>query len=273
METSSRERTWPHGAIVDTNDRWEKLAQFHSCIVGRRVGEDRCRDYWVWARAARVDAANSPVALSLHQLRYDHAILYRLLMERVTYHPKLSIMAKKTHAALVPVEDIARSILVLRGHRVILDRDLAAIYGVSTGRLNEAVKRNARRFPADFMFQLTTEESEHLRSHFAISSWGGRRYLPYAFAEHGAIQAANVINSNRAVEMGIYVVRAFVKLRELLASNKELARRLDELEARIEKKLTTHDQAIAAMLSAIRQLMRTPVSKTRPIGFTANLQR
>jgi hypothetical protein len=180
-------------------------------------------------------------------------------------------MAKKTSAALVPVDDIARSILVLRGHRVILDRDLAAIYGVSTGRLNEAVKRNAKRFPEDFMFQLTVQESEHLRSHFAISSWGGRRYSPYVFTEHGAIQAANVLNSNRAIEMGVYVVRAFVKLRELLASNKELAKRLDELEARIERKLTTHDEAIAAILSAIRQLMSPPRPKRRSIGFTADL--
>ena len=97
------------------------------------------------------------------------------------------------------------------------------------------------------------------------------KYLPHAFTEHGAIQAANVLNSPRAVETGVYVVRAFVKLRELLASNKELARRLDELEAGIEKKLNTHDQAIAAILSAIRQLMNLPTPKRRPIGFTANL--
>jgi UDP-N-acetylmuramate-alanine ligase len=106
---------------------------------------------------------------------------------------------------------------------------------------------------------------------------GGRRKLPWAFTEHGAIQAANVLNSPRAIAMGLYVVRAFVKLRELLASNKELARRLDELEARIErnieKKLATHDQAIAAMLSAIRQLMNPPPPKSRPIGFTADLSK
>ncbi len=177
----------------------------------------------------------------------------------------------KRSGALVPVEHITQSILVLRGHRVILDRDLAAIYGVTTGRLNEAIKRNTRRFPEDFTFQLTAEESEHLRSHFAISSWGGRRYRPYAFTEHGAIQAANVLNSARAIDMGVYVVRAFVKLRELLASNKDLARRLDELEARIQKKLTTHDEAITAMLSAIRQLMNPPQPKRRGIGFTADL--
>src|SRR6266851_1949633 len=128
-------------------------------------------------------------------------------------------------------------VLVLRGQRVILDRELAVIYGVSTGRLNEAVKRNAERFPADFMFQLTAQEIENLRSQFAISSWGGRRYRPFAFTEHGAIQAANVLNSPRAVTMGVYVVRAFVQLRELLSSNKELARRFAQLEARLDKKL------------------------------------
>ena len=173
---------------------------------------------------------------------------------------------------IVPVERITQSILVLRGHRVLLDRDLAAIYGVTTGRLNEAVKRNARRFPEDFVFQLSPSESEYLRSHSAISSWGGRRYSPYVFTEHGAIQAANVLNSPLAVEMGIYVVRAFVKLRELVGSSQELGRRLDELEARLEKKLSTHDQAIAAMLSAIRQLLNPPASKHRPIGFTAEFE-
>ncbi|MHB8723516.1 MAG: ORF6N domain-containing protein [Steroidobacteraceae bacterium] len=177
--------------------------------------------------------------------------------------------------ALVPVENITRSILVLRGHRVILDADLAALYGVPTKRLNEQVRRNAERFPEDFTFQLTAEEAAALRSQFATSKTptgrGGRRYLPYVFTEHGAIQAANVLNSPRAVEMGIYVVRAFVQLRELLSSNKELAKRLDQLEARIEKKLATHDDAIAAMLSAIRELMHAPPPKRRPIGFTADL--
>jgi hypothetical protein len=146
-------------------------------------------------------------------------------------------MVSSRSAALVPVEHITQSILVLHGHRVIVDHDLAAIYGVTTGRFNEAVKRNAERFPEDFMFRLTAAEHTVLVSQFAIAtpSRGGRRQLPWAFTEHGAIQAANVLNSRRAVEMGIYVVRAFVKLRELLASNKELARRLDELETRIEK--------------------------------------
>ena len=183
-------------------------------------------------------------------------------------------MASRRRVAPVPVEHISRSILVLRGQRVILDSDLAEIYGVTTGRLNEAVKRNAERFPEDFMFRLSAAEHAVLLSQFAISTpaRAGRRKLPWAFTEHGAIQAANVLNSPRAIAMGVYVVRAFVKLRELLASNKELARRLDELEARIEKKLATHDDAIAAILSAIRQLMNPPAPKRRPIGFTADLE-
>lgn len=180
-------------------------------------------------------------------------------------------MVSSGSAALVPVEQITQSILVLRGQKVLLDAELAALYGVTTRRLNEQVRRNRRRFPEDFLFELTAAEFANLKSHFATSSWGGRRKLPLAFTEHGAIQAATILNSPRAVEMSVYVVRAFVKLRDLLASNKVLARQLDELEARIEKKLTTHDQAIAAILSAIRQLMRPPTPKRRPIGFTANL--
>ena len=182
-------------------------------------------------------------------------------------------MVSSRSATLVPVEHIARSILVLRGKKVLLDAELAALYGVTTRRLNEQVRRNRTRFPEDFLFELTAEEFANLKSHFATSSWGGRRKLPLAFTEHGAIQAATILNSPRAVEMSVYVVRAFVKLRELLVSNKELARRFDELEARIEKKLTTHDQAIAAILSAIRQLMNPPVPKRRPIGFTADLSK
>lgn len=171
-------------------------------------------------------------------------------------------------AKTLPAESIARAILLLRGHRVILDRDLAAIYGVSTGRLNEAVKRNAERFPEDFMFQLTPREIDNLRSQFATSSWSGRRYRPFAFTEHGAIQASNILNSPRAIAMGVYVVRAFVQLRELLVSNAALARKLDELE----RKYKHHDDAITAILSAIRELTNPPAPKRRSIGFTADLR-
>jgi len=134
-----------------------------------------------------------------------------------------------TRNGLVPVEHIARSILVLRGQKVLLDAELAALYGVTTRRLNEQVRRNRRRFPEDFLFELTTEEFANLKSHFATSSWGGRRKLPLAFTEHGAIQAATILNSPHAVEMSVYVVRAFVKLREMLASNQDLARKLTPL--------------------------------------------
>jgi ORF6N domain-containing protein len=151
---------------------------------------------------------------------------------------------------------------------------------LSVGKLtctaNEQTRRNRNRFPADFMFQLTPEEQRSLRSQFATSKSvpsgrGGRRYPPYAFTEHGAIMAATVLNSPRAVEMSVYVVRAFVQLREVLSSSKELALRLNQLEARIEKKLASHDEAIAAMLSAIRELMTPTPPKRRGIGFTADL--
>ncbi|NJR41874.1 MAG: ORF6N domain-containing protein [Akkermansiaceae bacterium] len=170
--------------------------------------------------------------------------------------------------------DISRSIPILRGHRVILDAELARIYGVQTRVLNQAIKRNAERFPEDFRFQLTADEAAVSRSQLVILKTGrgsNVKFQPYAFTEHGAIMAATVLNSPRAVEMSIYVVRAFVQLREFLRSNKELARRLDQLEARIEKKLTTQDQAIAAMLAAIRELMQPPAPERRGIGFTADL--
>jgi ORF6N domain len=175
---------------------------------------------------------------------------------------------------LVPAQDITRAILVLRGQRALLDAELAALYGVTTKRLNEQVKRNAERFPEDFMFRLTLSETESLnRSQNATGSQKHRdpRFPPHAFTEHGAIMAATILNSPRAIEMSVYVVRAFVQLRELLSSNKELARRFAQLEARLDKKLAAHDEAIAAILSAIRQLMHPPVPKRRGIGFTADL--
>jgi hypothetical protein len=147
---------------------------------------------------------------------------------------------------------------------------IAAIHGVNTGRLNEAVKRNADRLPEDFMFRLSAAEQAALISQIATSKpgRGGRRKLPWAFTEHGAIQAANVLNSPRAIAMGVYVVRAFVRLRELLASNTALTRKLDELE----RKYKHHDEAIAAILSAIRELMHPPAPKRRGIGFTADVE-
>ena len=174
--------------------------------------------------------------------------------------------------ALAP--DITRSILVLRGQRVLLDEDLAALYGVETKVLVQAVKRNAARFPEDFMLQLTAPEWSALRSQFVTLKSGRgqhRKYLPYAFTEQGVAMLSSVLRSPRAISVNIEIMRAFVRMREMLASNHELAKRIDQLEARIGKKLATHDEAIAAILSAIRELMDPPPSKRRPIGFTADL--
>jgi len=180
------------------------------------------------------------------------------------------------------LQKIAPLIHEIRGERVILDSDLARIYGVTTKRLNEQVKRNSERFPEDFMFQLTSEESRPLqhsrsqsanlsvlgssnRSQIATGSEKHRdpRYLPYAFTEHGAIMAANVLNSKEAVRMSVFVVRAFVKLRAVLATHKELADKLSELE----RKLGTHDQAIVSSIATIRQLTEPAKQKARIIGF------
>ncbi len=165
----------------------------------------------------------------------------------------------------VPTERIERLIFLIRGQRVILGADLAALYGIVTWRLNEQVKRNKARFPGDFVFQLTAEEDRALTSQFARSNpgRGGRRTLPYAFTEHGAIMAAMVLNSPLAVEMSVQVVRAFVRLREILASNKMLAEKLAELE----HKVASHDGHIRSLFEAIRQLMNTPSSPGRRIGF------
>jgi hypothetical protein len=180
-------------------------------------------------------------------------------------------MRKSNQPALIAVEHIAQSILILRGHRVLLDSELAVLYGVTTKRFNEQVKRNLARFPADFMFRLSEDEAVALRSQFATLKTGRgqhRKYLPHAFTEHGAIMAAMILNSSRAVEMSVYVVRAFVHLRDLLASNRQLAEKFAELE----RKVSSHDQAIVGILKAIRELMNPPELKKRPIGFTANLE-
>lgn len=185
---------------------------------------------------------------------------------------------------IVAVDALAGRIHLVRGQRVMLDSDLAELYGVATKVFNQAIKRNSDRFPADFMFQLTADEHDSLRSQFvtlnadeplkpqiaALKASRGqhRKYLPYVFTEHGAIMAASVLNSPRAVEMSVFVVRAFVQLRELLSSHRELAKQLDKLE----RKLSTHDQAIAGLIDAIRQLTSVPAKKSRPIGFTADLK-
>ena len=179
----------------------------------------------------------------------------------------------KTKVSIVPQQPIEDLIRTIRGQRVILDTDLAQIYGVLTWRLNEQVKRNQDRFPADFMFQLTTEENKVLTSQFARSKKGrgGRRTLPYAFTEFGAIMAANVLNSPRAVQMSVFVVRAFVKMREVLTQNRHLAEKLAELERRLTGRLDVHEKAIVHILDEIKKLMEPlppPLEpKRREIGF------
>jgi ORF6N domain len=172
-------------------------------------------------------------------------------------------MTKQKSRLLLPAERIERSILLIRGQKVLLDADLADLYGVTTRVLVQAVRRNLDRFPADFMFQLTREEFALLRSQTVISSqWGGRRYAPYAFTEQGVAMLSSVLRSRRAIEVNIEIMRAFVRLREMLASHKELARRLDELEAK-------YDEQFRVIFDAIRQLMLplTEPQKKRRIGF------
>jgi hypothetical protein len=171
-------------------------------------------------------------------------------------------MPKRRATSAVAVES---QILILRHQRVILDVDIARLYGVTVKRLNEQVKRNQDRFPSDFMFQLTDGENGALRSQFATSkkTRGGRRYTPHAFTEHGAIMAATVLNSKRAVQMSVFVVRAFVRLREMLATNRRLAGKIAELENRLD----THDSVIQDLIDAIKELMTPKVRPHRRIGF------
>jgi hypothetical protein len=165
---------------------------------------------------------------------------------------------------------IADRIAIVRGLRVILDTDLATLYGVETRRLNEQVRRNAGRFPAEFMFRVTNQEVAHLKSQIGTSNKGrgGTRKLPLAFTEHGALMAATILNSRRAIQMSVYVIRAFVQMRETLAAHKELSDRLNELEARLGRRLHGHDRAIGDILKAIRQLMTPPeLPPRRGVGF------
>jgi ORF6N domain len=159
--------------------------------------------------------------------------------------------------SLIPVERVAAQMYVIRGQTVMFDADLAALYGVETRALVQAVKRNTERFPQDFMFQLTDKEAEHLRSHFVTSSWGGRRYNPYAFTEHGVAMLSSVLRSKRAVEVNITIVRTFVRLRRILATHEDLAR-----------KVAQHDRQIAVLFDQVKHLLEPPPApKKPPIGF------
>ena len=171
-------------------------------------------------------------------------------------------------ADVIPEEVIENKIFLIRGHKVMLDRDLAILYGVKTKILNKAVSRNADRFPNDFMFRLSKEESANLKFHFGTSSWGGRRKLSRVFTEQGVAMLSGILTSKRAIQVNIIIMRAFVKLREFLSTHKELAHKLGELEGKFEK----HDAEIVMIFEAIRQLMTPPQEPPpeppkRRIGF------
>ncbi|MCF8079862.1 MAG: ORF6N domain-containing protein [Desulfobacterales bacterium] len=167
---------------------------------------------------------------------------------------------------LIPIESIVSKILYLRSEKVLLDRDLANLYGVETKVLKQAVRRNIERFPKDFMFELSKKEFENLRSQIVTSSWGGARYKPMAFTEQGVAMLSSVLNSPRAIEVNIAIMRAFVRLRKSFASKREIEKKLKELENHLEK----HDDDIKLIFEAIRQLMEPPEDEPRKkIGFTA----
>lgn len=171
-------------------------------------------------------------------------------------------------AQLIPAGSIASRILLIRGQKVMIDADLAELYGVGTKALNQAVKRNVERFPREFMFQLTKAEKDEVVTkcdHLIKLKYSAN--LPYAFTEHGALMLGNVLKSPRAVEVSLLVVKTFVQLRELLATNKDLAVKIEELE----KKMIGHDQAILSLIEAVKQLMIQPRTANRSIGFTADL--
>ena len=174
-------------------------------------------------------------------------------------------MSRSADTQLVPVEQVEKLIHLARGEKVLLDSDLATLYGVTTGNLNKAVKRNRQRFPSDFMFQLSDEEAAGLIFQSGISKQRGgrRRSLPYAFTEQGVAMLSSVLRSERAVQVNVAIMRAFVGLRRMLSANEDLARKLGELERRLEG----HDQAIRSLFDAIRQLMAPPAPPHKQIGF------
>jgi len=168
----------------------------------------------------------------------------------------------------VSIQFIERRIYLIRGHKVMIDEDLAELYEVATKRLNEQVRRNQKRFPSDFMFQLTKKEAEILRSQFATSrsAHGGRRSLPYVFTEHGVAMLSSVLNSERAIEVNITIMRAFIKLRQMMESNEELNRKF----IAVIKKLSTHDQYFKIVFDELKKLGAVPTSTHKEIGFRVN---
>ncbi len=173
-------------------------------------------------------------------------------------------MGKSEDSAIAIADEVIEGkIYLIRGRKVLIDSDLAELYGVQTKVLLQAVKRNATRFPSDFMYQLTKQEIIILRSQIVTSSWGGRRYSPYVFTEQGVAMLSSVLNSERAIQVNIAIMRAFVKLRQLISTHRELAHKLDQLEKRVEK----HDHEIHAVFEAIRKLLEPSVRPKRRIGF------
>ncbi len=170
----------------------------------------------------------------------------------------------KKETSLVPTETIERKIYLIKGMKVMLDSDLADLYEVPTFRLNEAVKRNIKRFPADFMFQLNKKEFANLTSQFAISSYGGRRYIPYVFTEQGVAMLASILKSERAIQMNIAIVRAFIKLRELLATHKNLVLEI----GKIKREQKNQNQKINSVINVINQMLNPPIDENKePMGF------
>jgi len=164
---------------------------------------------------------------------------------------------------IIPTETIESKILLIREQKVLLDKDLASLYGVATRDPNKAVTRNISRFPSDFMFQLTDSEFKNLKFQFGTSSWGGTRKKPFVFTEQGVAMLSSVLRSERAVQVNIEIMRAFVKLREIISTHKELAQKLKELEYKIE----SHDEQITAIFDAINQLLTPSPPPARKIGF------
>ena len=164
---------------------------------------------------------------------------------------------------IIPLENITSKIYLIRDQRVMLDRDLAVLYGVETKRLKEQVRRNISRFPEDFMFVLTNQEVRNLRSQIATSSWGGTRYIPMAFTEQGVAMLSSVLHSKRAIEVNIAIMRAFVKMREIMATNKEFAEKLKS----IEEQLSEHDEQFHMVFEVIKQLLQKDEKPKKRIGF------
>ena len=171
-------------------------------------------------------------------------------------------MSKKTDVA-IPDEAVISKIFIVRGKKVMLDKDLAALYDVETKALNQAVKRNLLRFPADFMFQLSEQEFENLRSQIVTSSWGGRRTLPYAFPEQGVAMLSSVLNSERAILVNIHIIRIFTKLREMLLTHKDILLKLEKLE----RKAMQHDGDIKLIFKYLKELFNPPTEPIRKFGF------